>query len=183
MWRSLDTILLKTTMHDTGSSPAAGICKTQESPGREASGFLRISGECARCRSARRRRRRCGYYLPRYRLRQQEGRYEIALSLAQEGGWKLSAGLERYPAQELGALVLTQFLVESIVMGVAGGLAGAKIRHERPRYAGDRPFTRRARGSALPRRRNRRPAPRQRRLDREQGRRARRALSVGDDDL
>lgn len=42
-------------------------------------------------------------YLPRYRLRQQGGRYEIGIAASQDGTWRLSAGLERFPAPELGA--------------------------------------------------------------------------------
>lgn len=42
-------------------------------------------------------------YLPRYRLREQGGRYEIGIAASQDGGWQLSLGLERFPAPELGA--------------------------------------------------------------------------------
>ncbi|MBI1180091.1 MAG: hypothetical protein GC201_05995 [Alphaproteobacteria bacterium] len=42
------------------------------------------------------------YYLPRYRLREAGGRYEIGVTAAQDGGWLLKAGLERFPAPELG---------------------------------------------------------------------------------
>lgn len=43
------------------------------------------------------------FYLPRYRLREQGGRYEIGITAAQDGTWRLSIGLERFPAPELGA--------------------------------------------------------------------------------
>ncbi len=43
------------------------------------------------------------YYLPRYRLREQGGRYEIGIAAAQDGTWRLGIGLERFPAPELGA--------------------------------------------------------------------------------
>ena len=43
------------------------------------------------------------YYLPRYRLRAQGGRYEIGVVAAPDGTWRLSIGLERYPAPQLGA--------------------------------------------------------------------------------
>jgi hypothetical protein len=43
------------------------------------------------------------YYLPRYRLREQGGRYEIGVAAAPDGTWRLTVGLERYPAPELGA--------------------------------------------------------------------------------
>lgn len=42
------------------------------------------------------------YYLPRYRLREQGGRYEIGIAAAPDGIWRLTLGLERYPAPELG---------------------------------------------------------------------------------
>jgi hypothetical protein len=42
-------------------------------------------------------------YLPRYRLREDRGRYEIGVAEAPEGGWRLHVGLERFPAPELGA--------------------------------------------------------------------------------
>ncbi len=45
------------------------------------------------------------YYLPRYRLREQGGRYEIGIAAAPDGTWRLSIGLERFPAPELGAAV------------------------------------------------------------------------------
>lgn len=41
-------------------------------------------------------------YLPRYRLREQSGRYEIRVAASGDGGWRLSVGLERLPAPELG---------------------------------------------------------------------------------
>lgn len=41
------------------------------------------------------------YYLPRYRLREQGGRYEIGVVLAPDGLWRLTAGLEIFPAPEL----------------------------------------------------------------------------------
>ena len=44
-------------------------------------------------------------YLPRYRLREQGGRYEIGITASQDGTWRLSLGLERFPAPELGASV------------------------------------------------------------------------------
>jgi hypothetical protein len=44
-------------------------------------------------------------YLPRYRLREQGGRYEIGIAASQDGTWRLSIGLERFPAPELGASV------------------------------------------------------------------------------
>lgn len=43
------------------------------------------------------------YYLPRYRLRAQGGRYEIGVVAAPDGTWRLTIGLERYPAPQLGA--------------------------------------------------------------------------------
>lgn len=43
------------------------------------------------------------YYLPRYRLRAQGGRYEIGVAAAPDGTWRLTLGLERYPAPQLGA--------------------------------------------------------------------------------
>jgi hypothetical protein len=42
-------------------------------------------------------------YLPRYRLREQGGRYEIGVASAPDGTWRLSVGLERFPAPELGS--------------------------------------------------------------------------------
>lgn len=43
------------------------------------------------------------YYLPRYRLREVEpGRYDFAVTATQDGGWRLSLGLQRMPAPELG---------------------------------------------------------------------------------
>lgn len=42
------------------------------------------------------------YYLPRYRLREQAGRYEIGIVAAPDGTWRLSIGLERFPAAETG---------------------------------------------------------------------------------
>jgi hypothetical protein len=44
-------------------------------------------------------------YLPRYRLRAQGGRYEIGIVAAPDGTWRLTAGLERFPAPELGTEV------------------------------------------------------------------------------
>jgi hypothetical protein len=44
-------------------------------------------------------------FLPRYRLRENRGRYEIGVKEAEEGDWRLSVGLERFPAPELGASV------------------------------------------------------------------------------
>ena len=41
-------------------------------------------------------------YLPRYKMRNQDGRYEIGLVYGQDGKWHLSVGLERFPAPELG---------------------------------------------------------------------------------
>jgi hypothetical protein len=41
-------------------------------------------------------------YLPRYRLRSQGGRYEIGVTAAEDGNWRLTVGLERYPAPEIG---------------------------------------------------------------------------------
>jgi hypothetical protein len=43
------------------------------------------------------------FYLPRYRVRLSGGRYEIGVASIDDGGWRLSAGLERFPAPELGA--------------------------------------------------------------------------------
>lgn len=43
------------------------------------------------------------YYLPRYRLREQGGRYEIGIAAMPDGTWRFSIGLERFPAPELGA--------------------------------------------------------------------------------
>jgi hypothetical protein len=42
-------------------------------------------------------------YLPRYRLRESRGRYEIGMSASGEAGWRIAVGLERFPAPELGA--------------------------------------------------------------------------------
>lgn len=44
-------------------------------------------------------------YLPRYRLREHGGRYEIGVTAVPQGGWRLSVGLERFPAPELGGAV------------------------------------------------------------------------------
>src|SRR5690606_10678508 len=41
-------------------------------------------------------------YLPRYRLRERGGRYEISVSATDDGAWLLRAGIERFPAPELG---------------------------------------------------------------------------------
>lgn len=42
------------------------------------------------------------FYLPRYRIHEQGGRYDITVVASQEGGWRLRIGLERFPAPELG---------------------------------------------------------------------------------
>lgn len=42
------------------------------------------------------------FYLPRYRIHEQTGRYDIAVAASQEGDWRLRIGLERFPAPELG---------------------------------------------------------------------------------
>lgn len=51
------------------------------------------------------------YWLPRYRLRQAQGRYEIASTLAADGLWEMRFGLEAVPAPELaGAAATAQVL-------------------------------------------------------------------------
>lgn len=42
------------------------------------------------------------FYLPRYRIHEQNGRYDMAVAASPEGGWRLRIGLERFPAPELG---------------------------------------------------------------------------------
>lgn len=41
-------------------------------------------------------------YLPRYRIHERSGRYDIVVAASQDGGWRLRIGLERFPASELG---------------------------------------------------------------------------------
>lgn len=42
------------------------------------------------------------WWLPRYRLRERAGQYELGVALGADGRWQLRMGLERYPAPALG---------------------------------------------------------------------------------
>ena len=58
-------------------------------------------------------------YLPRYRMREHGGRYEIGIIAGQDGKWHLSVGLERFSAKELnttvqGAAMLAHEIVVSL---------------------------------------------------------------------
>lgn len=56
------------------------------------------------------------FYLPRYRLRETAGRYDFVIAATQDGGWRLSLGLERFPAPELGNAAGAQILAHRIAV-------------------------------------------------------------------
>ncbi|WND81486.1 hypothetical protein [Lysobacter capsici] len=52
------------------------------------------------------------YWLPRYRLRNANGRYEITVAEGQNGLWAVSLGLETYPAPEIADAARTAQMLE-----------------------------------------------------------------------
>ena len=71
------------------------------------------------------------FYLPRYRLRESAGRYEIALDLRTDGQWSVRFGVQTYPAPEITDPTV-QALPHTLSVEVRYIAAGAGIRKQLP---------------------------------------------------
>ncbi|MBX9401652.1 hypothetical protein K4L06_10030 [Lysobacter sp. BMK333-48F3] len=73
------------------------------------------------------------YWLPRYRLRQHGGQYEVRVALGQDGLWAVSIALETYPAEEIAEAARTaQMLPLTRQASVAYRVPGTAIEQRVP---------------------------------------------------